>query len=116
MDAIIKLLSGSSLGLVVLGAGIGIAGVVWAALKIGRPLQEMRDDVIQIKAQTNGRASMANTVADHERRICLAEQAQQETREDVREIKADVKDIYGMLNSRRLTLPVEVDRREPNRN
>jgi len=112
VDAIVKILSGSSLGLVVLGAGIGIAGIVWAAIKLGRPFQAMRDDVIQIKAQTNGRASMAHTMTDHERRLCLVEQSQGETRDDVKEIKSDVKEIYRILDARRENLPVQIDRRQ----
>lgn len=111
MGEIITALSGSNIGLVAIGFGLGIAAIVYGGLKLGQPLLDMREDVIQIKAQINGQTSMANTVANHERRICLAEQAQQETREDVREIKADVKDIYGMLNIRHVNNALLEERR-----
>lgn len=122
MIDIIKMLMTSNWGLLGLGLGLGVSAIVlsgkWLIKKFGpywKEIEDMRDDVIQIKAQTNGRASMANSLVDHDRRICLMEQAQIETQADVREIKADVKDIYGMLNSRRVNTVVDAGRREPDR-
>ena len=118
MIELIKMLMTSNWGLLGLGIGLGVSAIVlagkWLVKKLGpywKKIEDMRDDVLQIKSQTNGRASMANTLVDHDRRICLMEQAQAETREDVREIKADVKDIYGMLNKRHADFLVAEERR-----
>lgn len=118
MIELIKMLMTSNWGLLGLGIGLGVSAIVltgkWLVKKLGpywKKIEDMREDVIQIKAQTNGRASMANTLVDHDRRICLMELAQTETQEDVREIKADVKDIYGMLNKRHTDFLVAEERR-----
>lgn len=118
MIELIKMLMTSNWGLLGLGIGLGVSAIIltgkWLVKKLGpywKKIEDMRDDVLQIKSQTNGRASMANALVDHDRRICLMEQAQAETQENVREIKADVKDIYGMLNKRRADFLVAEERR-----
>lgn len=107
MNEIIKILAKSDFGLIIIGIGIGIAGIVFLIVKIIKfaqkyfePLEAMKDDVIAIKAQTNGRKSMAHTLEDHETRVCLVEGEIAHVHEDVKEIKNSVSKIFEILDKR----------------
>lgn len=107
MEEIIKLLIKSNVGLLILGIGIGIVSIIffgfhvikWGKKFWGR-VEGMSDQLIKIEAQTNGRTSMANTLVDHDKRICLNEQSMEVLKEDIKEIKTDVKQVFKILDSR----------------
>jgi len=107
MEDIIKILAKSNLGLIAIGMGTGIIAIIFLGIHIikwGKKywsnVEEMKDQLIKIEAQTNGRASMANTLVDHDKRLCLNEQSMEMLKEDVKEIKSDVKQVFRILDSR----------------
>ena len=100
----------------------GVGCALFVLYKLVKPdllkSRTLHDSIIKIEAQSNGRMSFADTITKHDKEITLNNFAISNIKEDIVEIKTDLKEMkktvdltLKICDSRKQDIPVSIDRR-----
>ena len=111
-----------SIFMVIAVFAFGVGCALFVLYKLIKPdllkSRTLHDSIIKIEAQSNGRMSFADTITKHDKEITLNNFAISNIKEDIVEIKTDLKEMkktvdltLKICDSRKQDIPVSIDRR-----